>query len=341
MSGGSDLGGTSNAGGGVDESDDTPYVVLETQQGGETEQQEDDDDEVYRHDEESHVYHLGLSDVDTDEDDDEPESSPIKSYGGINDFFDMPPPLPSATPVITPNLPPRYSRSRRRVLSLEFIDQTKPDTMPDVGKPDVLGVSMRPLSKIPISWHAKAYALTMVRGTPEESFTRLPCFLYNLELRNPDTVTSIRTDSRERFEMCFAALGCAIRSFTTHLRPVIIIDAAHLKGTYLGTMFLAVAMDANNQIVPIAFGVGRSESGDVWTWFLTMLKRCIGEPEGLVFVSDRAASIHQAINTVYPGAHVRIEFSTRINSQKQYQRSLRNNTLIFNETVNQHTVKYE
>ncbi|KAI3702475.1 hypothetical protein L6452_28213 [Arctium lappa] len=153
------------------------------------------------------------------------------------------------------------------------------------------------------AWRAKAYALTIVQGTPEESFSRLPAFFYNLELNNPGTFTRIKTDNTGRFEMCFAALGCSIRSFLGHLRRVLIIDDAHLKGPYLGTMFLAIAMDANNQIVPVAFGVGRSESGETWTWFLTMLKECIQEPEGLVFISDRALSISQAINTVYPNAH--------------------------------------
>nr|GFB74156.1 transposase, MuDR, MULE transposase domain protein [Tanacetum cinerariifolium] len=32
------------------------------------------------------------------------------------------------------------------------------------------------------------------------------------------------------------------------------IDGAHLKGTYLGTNLLAVGMDANNQIMPLATG---------------------------------------------------------------------------------------
>ena len=44
-----------------------------------------------------------------------------------------------------------------------------------------------------------------------------------------------------------------IQTFRSQLlRKVIIIDGAHLKGDYLGTMFLAVGMDANNQVVPIA-----------------------------------------------------------------------------------------
>ncbi|KAJ9541351.1 hypothetical protein OSB04_027857 [Centaurea solstitialis] len=92
-------------------------------------------------------------------------------------------------------------------------------------------------------WRARWNALDSIRGSPSESFTRLPAYLYNLELTNPGTQTSIRVDTKGRFEECFVALGVAVH-------------AAHLKGPYLGTMFLVVAMDGNNNIVPIAFGVG-------------------------------------------------------------------------------------
>lgn len=85
-----------------------------------------------------------------------------------------------------------------------------------------------------------------------------------------------------------------------NLRRVIVIDAAHLKGRFLGMMFLAVAMDGNNNIVPIAFGVGISETTDEWGWFLSMLRECIGFPEGLVFMSDRAPAISSAISATFP-----------------------------------------
>ena len=95
-----------------------------------------------------------------------------------------------------------------------------------------------------------------------------------------------------------------IQTFRSQLlRKVLIIDGAHLKGDYLGTMFLAVAMDANNQVVPIAIGVAKSESGESCTYFFEMLRRCIGEMEGLVFMTDRSGALRQAINTVYPTAH--------------------------------------
>ena len=46
------------------------------------------------------------------------------------------------------------------------------------------------------------------------------------------------------------------------MRPLIIIDVAHLKGKYQGTNLLAVGMDGNNQIIPIATGVSQGETGE-------------------------------------------------------------------------------
>ncbi|PWA45733.1 hypothetical protein CTI12_AA515000 [Artemisia annua] len=55
-----------------------------------------------------------------------------------------------------------------------------------------------------------------------------------------------------------------------HIRPLIIIDAAHLKGTYLGTNLLAIGMDGNNQIIPLVTGVSQGETdvvdGELSDW---------------------------------------------------------------------------
>ncbi|GKB19337.1 beta-caryophyllene synthase, partial [Tanacetum coccineum] len=50
-------------------------------------------------------------------------------------------------------------------------------------------------------------------------------------------------------------ISAEIRTFLNYLRPVLMIDAAHLKGLYKGTNLVVVAMGGNNQIVPIAFGI--------------------------------------------------------------------------------------
>ena len=67
------------------------------------------------------------------------------------------------------------------------------------------------------SWRARWSALTLIRGSPKESFTRLPTYLYNLELQNPGTRTAIRTDSNGRFKECFVAIGVAVCITTSHV----------------------------------------------------------------------------------------------------------------------------
>ncbi|XP_024961927.1 uncharacterized protein LOC112502287 [Cynara cardunculus var. scolymus] len=145
------------------------------------------------------------------------------------------------------------------------------------------------------AWRAKMYAMQLLRGTPESSFNLLPVYCHNLKLANPGIVTEIALDPVGRFDMLFVALGCSMRSFLGHMRPLLIMDDAHLKGPYVGTMFLAVGMDGNNGIVPIAMGVGKTKSGTSWTWFLCKLRQCIGDVPNLTFVTDRVASIDLAI----------------------------------------------
>ncbi|KAD3639985.1 hypothetical protein E3N88_29208 [Mikania micrantha] len=153
------------------------------------------------------------------------------------------------------------------------------------------------------AWRGKHYAEQLLSGSAEEAFVKLPAYCHNHELAKSGTLTHILRDEFDRFKMVFIAIGAAVRSFVNCMRPIIIIDGAHLKDAFKGTMFLAVGMDGNNQILPIAFGVGKNESGDAWTWFLSKLKDGIADHPELAIISDRASSIDLAIRTVYPLAY--------------------------------------
>nr|KAJ0193078.1 hypothetical protein LSAT_V11C800406530 [Lactuca sativa] len=122
------------------------------------------------------------------------------------------------------------------------------------------------------AWNPKMYDLNLLRGTHEEGFQRQLLYCCNLEKKNLGAVTHIKMSDDNKFEYFFIAIGCAVRALQICLRPIIIIDGTHLKGKYLGTIFLVVGMDGNNQILPIAFGVGKTESGESWIWFLSRLK---------------------------------------------------------------------
>ncbi|GJV67773.1 transposase, MuDR, MULE transposase domain protein [Tanacetum coccineum] len=153
------------------------------------------------------------------------------------------------------------------------------------------------------AWRGKDYCIQQIRGSPYESFEMLPYYCYNLERKNEGTVTRIKTDEKGVFEMLFIALGASIRTFVNYLRPLLMIDAAHLKGQYKGTNLIAVGMDGNNQIVPIAFGICKGETGPCWSWWMSVLKECIGDNPNLLFISDRHAAIALAVQDEFPLAY--------------------------------------
>ncbi|KAK1558493.1 hypothetical protein Q3G72_002976 [Acer saccharum] len=138
-------------------------------------------------------------------------------------------------------------------------------------------------------YRARHIALEEVQGTPVESYSILPSYLYMLEQANPGTVTDLHTDSSNRFMYMFFCLKACIDGFLSSIRPVIVIDGTFLKGPHRGVLFVAVCMDGNEQIFPLAFGVGDSETNEAWEWFLTKLHKAVGEVDDLVIVSDRKA----------------------------------------------------
>lgn len=85
--------------------------------------------------------------------------------------------------------------------------------------------------------------------------------------------------------------------------PVVAIDATHLKGRFKGILFVAVCKDANEQIYPVAFGIGHVEDEESWSWFLNQLRRAIGCLENAMFISDQHLGIKNAVEKVYKDAH--------------------------------------
>ncbi|XP_062112586.1 uncharacterized protein LOC133823751 [Humulus lupulus] len=150
------------------------------------------------------------------------------------------------------------------------------------------------------AWRCREKALTYVSGTPAESYTKLYGYLYMLEQKNSGTITDIVRED-DRFKYYFWSLDACRRGFK-FCHPVISIDGTFLKTKYGGTMLLAVAYSANNQLFLMAFAIVDSENHDSWKYFLQKLREAIGEVENLVFVSDRHQSIEHAFEVVFPVA---------------------------------------
>ncbi|XP_022855837.1 uncharacterized protein LOC111377032 [Olea europaea var. sylvestris] len=160
---------------------------------------------------------------------------------------------------------------------------------------------------ITIKYHkaymAKEFAYKEVRGSPDDSYAKLPMYCHILEKNNPGTLTFIETDNDGHFMYFFMALGPSIRGFLSSIRRVICVDGTFLKSKYRGTLLVATCQDANRQIYPLAWGIVDSENNDSWTWFFQKLRQITDDTDELVFISDRATSISNGFNSVYLNAH--------------------------------------
>ncbi|KAM6595991.1 hypothetical protein CsatA_006515 [Cannabis sativa] len=103
------------------------------------------------------------------------------------------------------------------------------------------------------AWRCREKAVMYKRGTPAESYTKLYGYFYMLEQKNPGTITDI-VSKDNRFKYCFWSLDACRKGFK-FCRPVISIDGTFLKTKYGGTLLVAVAYDANNQLFPVAFAI--------------------------------------------------------------------------------------
>ncbi|KAL9680455.1 hypothetical protein QQ045_018334 [Rhodiola kirilowii] len=54
---------------------------------------------------------------------------------------------------------------------------------------------------------------------------------------------------------------------------------------------IAVALDAENEILPLAYALVESENIDSWKWFMTCIRNGVTQREGLCIISDRHAEI--------------------------------------------------
>ncbi|XP_070012107.1 uncharacterized protein [Nicotiana sylvestris] len=116
-------------------------------------------------------------------------------------------------------------------------------------------------------------------------------YMAALQHFNPDTVVEWRRErSPDRpkyiFNYVFWSFKAAIDGFV-HCRPIISIDSTHVYGKYDIKLLIAVAIDANRQIFPLAFAICVNKSEETWTLFLNHLKQHVVKQRSVV-------QIHQA-----------------------------------------------
>ncbi|KAL6542410.1 hypothetical protein OROMI_024012 [Orobanche minor] len=156
--------------------------------------------------------------------------------------------------------------------------------------------------KYDVALRGRNHALEMIYGKYDASFQLLPGYLHMLAVMDHGTITDLDVGPDNRFRHLFVALGACRAGFGLCMRPMIVVDGTHLKGKNNGILFVAVTKDANEQIYPLAFGIGPIENHESWIWFLTRVRRAYGCTPNTLIVSDQHVSIEHAVSIVFPEA---------------------------------------
>jgi transposase-like protein len=87
---------------------------------------------------------------------------------------------------------------------------------------------------------------------------------------------------------------------------VLSINGTFLMGKYECTMLIAIGIDADRQLVPLAFAIVEKENSGSWGWFLHLVRRVIVGPRcEICVISDRHAGILNVVREVIPN-HSRV-----------------------------------
>jgi hypothetical protein len=67
-------------------------------------------------------------------------------------------------------------------------------------------------------------------------------------------------------------------------------------------LLIATCLDANNQVLPIAWALVPTENAQWWIWFCTFLYRHFPglKNDDYVFISDREKGIFEGVSSTFP-----------------------------------------
>ncbi|KAJ4772305.1 MuDR family transposase [Rhynchospora pubera] len=139
------------------------------------------------------------------------------------------------------------------------------------------------------AWRAKELALAHFFGEWKESYAKLAPYLNAIQVANPGTKVEWWSDATADPKMRYLrgvawAFAPAIEGFK-QCRPVISVDSTILCGKYGGRMLIAVAYDAEDQLLPLAFAVVKEEDDESWSWFMRWLRLEVVGPHPLCVIS--------------------------------------------------------
>lgn len=160
------------------------------------------------------------------------------------------------------------------------------------------------------AWKAKQKAIVKVFGDWEKSYHMLPRWLGALQMYMEGTVVEIQTNhfvhhnrvdpSKQMLHRLFWTFKPCVDGFP-FCKPIIQVDGTHLYGKYRHKLLIATTQDGDRHPLPLAFAIVEGETKDAWSWFLGCIRTHVTQQQGLCLISDRHASILEAVRNPHLG----------------------------------------
>jgi MULE transposase domain/MuDR family transposase len=121
------------------------------------------------------------------------------------------------------------------------------------------------------AYRVKELILREIWGDESECFAQFPDYIARFKSADPKNQAWLDIGADSKFNAAFFA-PAGLRHAGRQLRGFTAIDGTHTKSRYRMMLLIACGIDANSNVVPLAWALVPIEDEGWWAWFMTYLK---------------------------------------------------------------------
>ena len=142
-----------------------------------------------------------------------------------------------------------------------------------------------------------------VWGDKGLDYQKLLDYIRCLKENDPESTIELKlTDQTNRFQAIFFALQ-SLKVVIVCLRPFYAFDSTHTRSKYNLTLLIAVSIDREGHVLPLAQAIVPKENEYWWSWFINLFRVSFKDYisiESIVTISDRTKGLLNAMEEIFP-----------------------------------------